>query len=113
MSNPTRIHSSRPLLLAIACLTLAGCSDDLYWAHRDSIALSSGEAVASDKMVQMVDPWPRASSNRNIAFNGQRMQAAVERYRTNQVTAPVNATTSSTSYQQVQPVIAVTPASRP
>jgi hypothetical protein len=106
---------SKPLLLlaAAACAALAGCSDDLYWAHRNSIALSSGEAVASNQLVQMVDPWPRASSNRNIAFNGQRMQAAIERYRTNQVTTPVNATTSSTSYQQVQPVLAVTPASRP
>ena len=47
----------------------------------------------------MVDPWPRASANRNIAFSGEKMQTAVERYRTNRVIPPVNATTSSAAYQ--------------
>jgi hypothetical protein len=61
----------------------------------------------------MVDPWPRASANRNIAFNGEKMQSAVERYRTNKVTAPVNATTSSTSYQQAPPVVVAPPSGKP
>ncbi|HEY7191861.1 MAG TPA: hypothetical protein VH436_35180 [Vicinamibacterales bacterium] len=108
-----RCRNSRRLLLALAVSgALAGCSD-IYWDHRDSVALSSGDAVAANRVVHMVDPWPRASADRNIAFNGQRMQGAAERYRTNQVTAPVNATTSSTSYQQVQPVVLTTPASKP
>ena len=47
----------------------------------------------------MVDPWPPHSANRNIAFNGEKMQTAVERYRTGQVIPPVNATTSSAAYQ--------------
>ncbi len=42
----------------------------------------------------MVDPWPRGSGNRNIAYNGQKMQAAVERYRTDRVIPPTSATTS-------------------
>jgi hypothetical protein len=50
----------------------------------------------------MVDPWPRHSANRDIAFNGQRIQAAQEYYRHNRVTQPVNVTTSSVAYQQAQ-----------
>ena len=47
----------------------------------------------------MVDPWPAASANRNISYNGDKMQTAVERYRTNKVTPLNSATTSSAGYQ--------------
>src|SRR5271163_4061729 len=73
--------------LALAA-TLAGCSD-LYMDRRDSIALSAGDAVAANQTAQMYDPWPAHSGNVNHATNGQRMQSAVERYRTNAVTPPV------------------------
>ena len=36
---------------------LAGCSD-IYLDHRDSVGLSSGNAVAANEITQMVDPWP-------------------------------------------------------
>ncbi len=36
----------------------------------------------------MVDPWPPASADKNIRFNGERMQQAVARYRTNKVIEP-------------------------
>ena len=50
----------------------------------------------------MVDPWPRYSGNRNIAFNGERMQAASSATAHNKVILPVSATTSSVAYQQAQ-----------
>jgi hypothetical protein len=53
-------------------------------------------------VAQMIDPWPPESAKRQIAFNGQKMQTAVERYRTGRVVAPVNITTSSTAYQDAQ-----------
>lgn len=98
--------------LAICALVgasaLAGCSNpDLYLDRRESISLSAGDDVYSNQVAHMVDPWPPQSANRNISFNGQRMQAAVERYRTNKVIPPTNATTSSAGYQA--PVIAVAP----
>lgn len=98
------LQNSRRIAAAIAaCAVLGACSDvSLYTDRREGIALSSGDAIASDQVTQMVDPWPRASADRNIAFNGQKMQSAVQRYRTNKVTPPVNALTSSTSYQQTQ-----------
>lgn len=105
-------QNSRRIAAAIAaCALLGACSEaSLYTDRRDSIALSAGDAIAADQVTQMVDPWPRASGNRNIDFNGQKMQSAVQRYRTNKVTPPVNALTSSTSYQQTTaPVTASTP----
>jgi hypothetical protein len=79
---------------------LAACADNVgYLDRRETIALSGGNAVETNMAAQMVDPWPRASANRTIAYDGQRMQSAVERYRTNKVTAPVGIGTSS-SYSQ-------------
>jgi len=86
--------------LALAALLgglLAGCSD--YLDRRDTISLNGGDAVATNTVTQMVDPWPRASAQRNIAFSGVRMQSAVERYRTNRVYQPKGTNTSS-SYGQ-------------
>jgi hypothetical protein len=79
-------------------ILLAGCSD-IYFDRRDSIAPSVGDAVAVNKVTQMVDPWPQASANKNIAYNGEKMQTAIERYRQGRIIPPVNATTSSVAYQ--------------
>jgi hypothetical protein len=87
---------------------LAGCSD-IYYDRRESIALSAGDAQATNKAVQMVDPWPAQSSNRNLAFDGDKMQTAVERYRANRVIQPVSAMTSSVAYQRAQQAQATTP----
>jgi PBP1b-binding outer membrane lipoprotein LpoB len=88
-----------------AALTLAallgGCSS-LYTDRIETVTPWAGDAVETNKVTQMIDPWPPASANKNIAFNGEKMQTAVERYRTNRVIPPVNATTSSVAYQQAQ-----------
>ena len=92
----------------LAATALAGCSD-LYFDRRESISLSAGDDVYGNQVTHMVDPWPTQSANRNIAFNGQKMQSAVERYRTNRVTVPVNPTTSSAGYQAAGPAAAPGP----
>ena len=84
----------RPIALAIALATLGGCSE--YLNRRETIALSGGNAVATNVVTHMVDPWPRESANRNIAFNGAKIEGAFERYRTNRVTTPRGIGTSST-----------------
>src|SRR5215210_582931 len=80
---------------------LAGCSD-MYWDRRENISLATGDAVATNRVVHMIDPWPPMSTQKNLAFDGTRAQAAAERYRNNRVTPPVNVTTSSANYQQIQ-----------
>ena len=86
----------RALALAAVLAALSGCSE--YLDRRDTISLNAGDAVATDKVTQMVDPWPRVSADKNIAFNGPKMQSAVERYRTNKVYPP-SGTGTSTAYQ--------------
>jgi hypothetical protein len=87
---------TRTFALAGLFAVLGGCSE--YLDRRDTIAKSGGNAVATNIVTQMVDPWPPESANRNIAFNGPRMESAFERYRTNRVIAPRGIGTSN-SYQ--------------
>jgi hypothetical protein len=78
---------ARVIAAALVGLALAGCADsDLYLESRETVSPSGGDAVAANAAEQIVDPWPAHSGNNNIAFNGQRMQAAVERYRWNKTT---------------------------
>jgi hypothetical protein len=92
-------RSNTKPVLAIAALlgcsaALAGCSD-IYFDRRDTIAPWSGNAVAQNKVVQMVDPWPPYANNRNIAFDGKVMETAVGRYRAGRVIPPCNPATSA------------------
>ena len=93
----------RTLALATVLAVLGGCSE--YLDRRDPIAKSGGNAVATNIVTHMVDPWPRASANRNIAFNGARIESAFERYRANKVIAPRGIGTSNT-YQDAAPAAA-------
>jgi hypothetical protein len=98
--------SSRSGIKGIAAVVaiasaVAGCSE-MYYDRRETVALGAGDAVATNKVTQMVDPWPAASANNNIAFNGQRMQAAQDRYNRGKVFTPVLPTTPSKDYQQMQ-----------
>jgi hypothetical protein len=88
-------------LIVLAGVSLAGCSD-IYFDRRETVALGAEDHIATNRVAQMIDPWPRDVGRREIAFNGQKMQGAVERYRTGRVTPPVNVTTSSTAYQQAE-----------
>jgi PBP1b-binding outer membrane lipoprotein LpoB len=91
------INPMHVLALTALALLLAACSQ--YLDRRDSVSLNAGNALATNAATEMVDPWPRDSANRNIAFNGERMQAAVARYRTGKVIQPIGMDTSG-SYGQ-------------
>jgi len=96
-------RSATRTIIATALLgaMLGGCSE-YYFDRRDTITLYSGDAVATNRVTQMIDPWPVASGRRNIAYNGQKAATAAERYRTGRVIPPVNATTSSAAYVAAQ-----------
>ncbi len=87
-------NAVRALVLLAGITMLGSCSE--YTDRRDTISLDGGNAIATDKITQMVDPWPVYSGDKNIAFNGQKMQSAVQRYRNNQVIPPVGTGTSGT-----------------
>ena len=104
---------SAPRLIAAAVAaaalgaSLGGCSE-MYFDHREGVTLGAGDAVAANAAMQTIDPWPARSRNTNIATNGQRMQSAIERYRTNNVTQPVDPMQIESS-NQVPPTLQVTP----
>jgi hypothetical protein len=105
--------TKKPLAAVLIVGTvLAGCSD-IYYDRRETIALSAGDAVMTNRVTHTIDPWSRASANRNIAFNGEKMQTAVERYRQNRIIQPVGIGTSSAAYQRAQPAAAPAPSPPP
>lgn len=88
-------------VLLAASAALAGCSD-IYFDRRETISPAAGDAKAANQVTHMVDPWPPSSAKRDIAFNGEVMARAQERYREGRVIPPTNATTSSVAYQRAQ-----------
>jgi hypothetical protein len=103
MSCPSNI---KPATLALAALAvscaLSGCSD-IYFDRRETVVPYAGDAKAINQVTMMVDPWPPHSANRNIAFNGERLQGAVERYRTHSVIRPMSPLTSDSGSQPQPP----------
>ena len=100
-NNPAKKSSRKGAILALAATTLLGACTDMYLDRRDTVSFAAGDAVAANKVVHMVDPWPARAGDRNIAFDGERMVMAAERYRTDKVKAVSGTGTSSVQYQPV------------
>lgn len=103
-----RRGAARATLLALAGLAFAGCDlhtsyYDLsrpYVTRQESLSQGAGDAVAANKVLQMQDPWPIVSADRNLPQHGHIAAGAIERYRTGKVITPVGIGTSSSNYQQ-------------
>ncbi len=87
MSQAAKLRRMTLLALACAGSFAAGCSDN-YYDRRDTIAFSAGDAVATNIATHTIDVWPAVAGEQRIESNGQKIQGAVERYRTNKVTPP-------------------------
>jgi hypothetical protein len=96
--------SATVALIVLAGALTAGCSD-IYFDRRETIALGADDHIAANSVEQMVDPWPRHVSNKNIAFNGERIQAGVERYRRHEVVQPMPLTTNTYTEQHPPPAL--------
>ena len=94
--------SRTKLLAAIALASVLGGCSDIYYDRRESISPGAGDSVMANRVVHTIDPWPANVGNQKIAFDGQRIQAAQERYRQNKVIPPVSISTSSASFQGSQ-----------
>ena len=92
-------NSLRGAILALIAATALGGCTDMYLDRRDTVSFAAGDAVAVNKVTHMVDPWPARAGDRNIAFDGERMQMAAERYRTDKVKPPAGMGTSSVKYE--------------
>lgn len=71
--------AQQALLLMIIAAGLGGCAE--YLDRKDTLAFSAGNAVQTNIVTHVADPWPANSRNKNFATNGQRMQRAIENYR--------------------------------
>jgi hypothetical protein len=109
MSRSAELFRIRVLTSTLALATVLGGCSDLYYDRRETVALYSGDAAEVNKVAQMTDPWPLAAENRNIDANGEKIQSAIERYRTNRVIPPQGTGTSSVSYSNPSPPPAVAP----
>ena len=66
-------------LSMLAIVLLAGCTD--HFNHDDRMTPYSGEAMAANRVAQMVDPWPASSRSPRFGTNGERMQRAMTNYK--------------------------------
>jgi hypothetical protein len=108
MSFKSRIEGGcRSLAAAITLAAMLSACSDIYYDRRETIALGADDHIASNRVAQMIDPWPRYVGNKNIAFNGERAQAAVERYRHDCVFQPINPTTTPLYQQQTSQQTAI------
>lgn len=80
-------------LSMLAIVLLAGCTD--HFNHDDRMTPYSGEAIAANRVAQMVDPWPASSRSPRFGTNGERMQRAMTNYKAG--AAPSSSSSSSSS----------------
>ncbi len=107
MCSRSRINVKAAAAVLAMGAALAGCSD-IYTDRRDMISLAAGEAMAANRVTHTIDPWSPASANRNIAYNGERIQGAAARYRTHTIVRPVSPT--STDWKTEPPAALTTEA---
>lgn len=77
------------LVLTVMASAVAGCTGELPFddpfehntARSQSITLSAGNAEKSNEAIHIIDPWPRYVYDTHIQGDGQRLAAAVDRYK--------------------------------
>jgi hypothetical protein len=90
MTRSTAIRGAVTILLCAGALTiLSGCATPLRMSP------DFGQAVGQDTMAQVADPDARYAGTPAPASDGQRADAAHERYAKDQVIQPAATSTSS------------------
>lgn len=80
-------------LLASASM-LGGCfqnwdpAHEQYLRRSDFVTLGAGDAVAHNKAVQTINPWPAWARNDRINMDGERAYLAIRRYKEDKVKPP-------------------------
>lgn len=74
-------------------LVSAGCTD--YLARRETINAHAGEAMAYNRAIHVIDPWPAHAARTAIAVDGVRVERVMDRYR-NGEPAPAAPTVNAT-----------------
>ena len=85
------LRLSMAAAIAVSMVTLGGCREGQYnrYRHaRDTISLSAGDAVAHNKAVQTIDPWPVYARKKRQTTDGKRILLGMERYQKNESIEP-------------------------
>ncbi len=99
MRRSTKVSGMRVVAALVGFGTLLASCSDIYYDRRETVLFGADNAVATAIAVQTIDPWPPASANRRAPANGERVAAAIARYRAGRVIPPQGNGTSS-AYQQ-------------
>jgi hypothetical protein len=83
-----------------ASSTMLLAYDDTHFGHNDFITRQAGDAVAVNKAVQTIDPWPKAANNRKLDVEGKRAEVAMKRYEQNKSIPPRGLSTTTIVGQQ-------------
>ncbi|MCG8561369.1 MAG: hypothetical protein MI824_16340 [Hyphomicrobiales bacterium] len=74
--------------LLLATATTAGCRDGQYLGRRDTVTFAAGDAIAHNKAIHTVDPWPHYAKDTRHRTDGKRMMIGIGRYQANQSIEP-------------------------
>lgn len=94
----TRVELVMAFAIILAMVMLGGCAERKYGRYlhaRDTISLGAGDAVAYNKAVQTIDPWPVYARKNHQTTNGKRMHLGMTRYQENKSIEPVGMSTNN------------------
>ena len=72
-------HLAKSGLIVLAALHLAAC--DNYMDRRDTVTFGAGDAVAANKAMQIIDPWPQSARTIQHGVSGEQAEAIMEKFR--------------------------------
>src|SRR5258708_19238597 len=53
-------------IAALAATTMLGACTDMYLDHRETVSFEAGNAMAANKALQTIDPWPAHAAHQHI-----------------------------------------------
>lgn len=103
-----RVETIAMRLAALSlCLLAAGCTEHL--ANRDTVAAHAGEAVAYNKAVHIIDPWPSYGASIGRSHGG-RLEETMTRYRSGAAPSNARSGAAPASTQTIPIIPGITPA---
>jgi hypothetical protein len=67
------------LAAALAGVLGLGACHDATIARRDGVTFQAGDAVAANKTIHIIDPWPASAASARLPASGTQAVSAIER----------------------------------
>lgn len=74
-----RLERLACLAAALAGIAALGGCHDAYIARRDGVTFQAGDAVAANKAIHIIDPWPASARSARLPASGTQAVSAIER----------------------------------